>query len=216
MATPKAKSAADPYTPMPPRRRILAVARELFYRRGIHAVGVDAIAEAAGTNKMTLYRHFNSKDELVAACLREVAGEVDAEWNAIAAAHPGDPKGELTAWLQYVGQWFIGKAGRGCALANAAVELPDPDHPARQVVRAHKSAVRDRLARLCRDAALRDPEAVASQVFLICEGARVAAQSLSSDEPLARVPTLLKDLVEGHTPRDAASRGPQPRRSRQS
>ena len=72
MTAPAAKSAAAPLPTLPPpRERILAVARELFYRRGIHAVGVDAIAEAAGTNKMTLYRHFASKDALVAACLRE-------------------------------------------------------------------------------------------------------------------------------------------------
>jgi AcrR family transcriptional regulator len=214
MAAPGAKSAVDLHTPMPPRERILVVARELFYRRGIHAVGVDAIAEAAGTNKMTLYRHFDSKDELVAACLRAFAREVDLAWDAIAAAHPGDPKGELIAWLQHIGQWFIGEAGRGCALANAAVELPDPDHPARQVVREHKSAIRERLARLCCEVGLRDPEAVASQVFLLCEGARVAAQSLGLDEALTRVPSLLKDLVEEHTPPVAAARGTRQRRSR--
>ena len=71
----------------PPRERILAAARELFYRRGIHAVGVDAIAEAAGTNKMTLYRHFTSKDVLIAACLSELTQEFDAAWDALAAAH---------------------------------------------------------------------------------------------------------------------------------
>ncbi len=215
MAAPGVKFAGDSHTPMPPRARILVVARELFYRRGIHAVGVDAIAEAAGTNKMTLYRHFESKDELIAACLREFASEVDLAWDAIAAAHPGDPKGELMAWLQHIGQWFIGEAGRGCALANAAIELPDPDHPARRVVREHKSAIRERLVRLCRDVGLRDPEAVASQVFLLCEGARVAAQSLGLTEPLTRVPILLKALVEEHAPRDAASRGTRHRRSRQ-
>jgi AcrR family transcriptional regulator len=215
MAALGAKSAAEPQNAMPPRERILVVARDLFYRRGIHAVGVDAIAEAAGTNKMTLYRHFESKDALVAACLRAFAREVDLAWDAIAAAHPGDPKGELMAWLQHIGQWFIGEGGRGCALANAAIELPDPDHPARRVVREHKSAVHERLARLCRDVGLRDPEAVASQVFLLCEGARVAAQSLGLDEPLRRVPSLLKDLVEEHTPRGVAARGTRHRRSRQ-
>jgi AcrR family transcriptional regulator len=214
MAAPRAGSAAASHPPVPPRERILAVARELFYQRGIHAVGVDAIAEAAGTNKMTLYRHFASKDELVAACLRELAAETDAEWGAVAAAHPGDPKGELTAWLEHIGQWFIRESGRGCALANAAIELPDQDHPARQVIKQHKSAVRERLARLCRDAGLRDPEAVASQVFLVCEGARVAAQSLGSDEPLTRLPALLKDLVEEHTPSGAALRGKRHHRSR--
>jgi AcrR family transcriptional regulator len=181
----------------------------LFYRRGIHAVGVDAVAEAAGTNKMTLYRHFASKGELVAACLRGLVAEIDAEWNAIAAAHPGDPKGELKAWLRHIGEWFVRESGRGCALANAAIELPDQDHPARQVVREHKAAVRERLTTLCRDAGLRDPEAIASEVFLVCEGARVAAQSLGSDEPLTRLPALLNDIVEEHTPPGAASRGKQ-------
>src|ERR1700761_5428625 len=153
MAAPRAGSAAASQA-TPPRQRILAVARELFYRRGIHAVGVDAIAEAAGTNKMTLYRHFASKDELVAACLREVVREFDADWEAIAAAHPGDPRGQLLAWLQHISEWLGREAGRGCALANAAVELPDNDHPARRVVREHKSAVRQRMADLCRDAGL--------------------------------------------------------------
>src|SRR5689334_17171927 len=215
MAAPRAGSTAASHA-TPPRQRILAVARELFYRRGIHAVGVDAIAEAAGTNKMTLYRHFTSKDELVAACLRELVAEIDAEWDAIAAAHASDPKGELMAWLQHMGQWFTRESGRGCALANAAIELPDPDHPARQVIREHKSAVRERLVRLCRDAGLRDPEAIASQVFLVCEGARVAAQSLGSDEPLKRLPALFRDLVEEHTPvaADAASRVKRHHRSR--
>jgi AcrR family transcriptional regulator len=200
MIGPDAKPTAVSRTEAPPpRERILAAARELFYRRGIHAVGVDAIAEAAGTNKMTLYRHFASKDELVAECLRGVAREIDAEWDAIAAAHQGDPRGQLLAWLQHVARWFARESGRGCALANAAIELPDQDHPARQVVRQHKSAAKQRLANLCRDAGLSDPEALADEFFLLCEGARVAAQSLGSDAPLNRLPMLFKELVEEHT-----------------
>jgi AcrR family transcriptional regulator len=207
MTAPAAKSAAAPQPTLPPpRERILAVARELFYRRGIHAVGVDAIAEAAGTNKMTLYRHFASKDELVAACLREFVRERDVDWEAIAAAHPGNPRGQLLAWLQYLGEWFAREAGRGCALANAAVELPDNDHPARLVIREHKSKFRQRLADLCRDAGLNDPEGFAAEAFLLCEGARIASQSLGSEEPLTRLPVLLNDLVEQHSQPPRASR----------
>src|ERR1700742_2767902 len=73
--------------PKPPRERILEAASELFYRHGIRAVGVDAIAKAADTNKMTLYRHFPSKDELVAECLREHMREVDFYWDALTEAH---------------------------------------------------------------------------------------------------------------------------------
>src|ERR1051326_4306389 len=68
-----------------PRERIVAAACDLFYRHGIRAVGVEAIAEAGGTNKMTLYRHFSSKDELVAECLRRVGAKADALWDRIAA-----------------------------------------------------------------------------------------------------------------------------------
>jgi AcrR family transcriptional regulator len=184
-----------------PRERILTAARELFYRRGIHAVGVDAIAEAAGTNKMTLYRHFASKDVLIAACLSELTQEFDAAWDVIADAHAGDPEGQLLAWLRHVADFKENEAERGCAFANAAVELPDKDHPARRVIREHKSALRDRLIRLCRDAKLADPERLADKVFLIYEGARVTAQSVGSEGLSARLTGMLEALVADHARR---------------
>ena len=185
----------------PPRARILAAARELFYRRGIHAVGVDAIAEAAGTNKMTLYRHFASKDVLIAACLRELQQDFDAAWDASAAAHVGDPKGQLLAWLRHVCDFKASEAERGCGLANAAVELPDPDHPARRVIREYKTDIRERLIRLCREARLADPERLADEVFLICEGARVTAQSVGTEGLSARLAGMLEALVSEHAQR---------------
>src|SRR5258707_3788462 len=84
---------------IPPRERLLAAAGELFYRHGIRAVGVEAIAEAAGTNKMTLYRHFDSKDELVAEYLREAAKQDGASWDKLAQAYPDDAQAQLRAWL---------------------------------------------------------------------------------------------------------------------
>jgi AcrR family transcriptional regulator len=188
-------------TTPPPRERILAAARELFYRRGIHAVGVDAIAEAAGTNKMTLYRHFESKDALVAACLTELTQEFDAAWKAIAAAHVGDPKGQLMAWLRHICDFKEDEVERGCALANAAIELPEQDHPARRVIREYKTAAREQLLRLCRDAKLADPERLADQVFLICEGARVTAQSVGTKGLSARLAGMLEALVSEHAQR---------------
>jgi AcrR family transcriptional regulator len=192
----------------PPRQRILAAAREQFYRRGIHAVGVDAIAEAAGTNKMTLYRHFASKDVLIAACLSELTQELDAAWDAIAAAHEGDPHGQLLAWLRHVAAFKANEAERGCALANAAVELPDKDHPARRVIREHKTMVRERLVRLCQDARLADPESLADQAFLICEGALVTAQSVGSEGLSARLTGMLEALVAEHARRGSQRQSP--------
>src|SRR5271169_4291293 len=110
---------------IPPRARVLAAAGELFYRHGIKAVGVDAIAEAAGTNKMTLYRHFASKDELVAEYLRQSAKGADACWSRYEQAHPGDPLAQLLAWLKEMAAHVANADERGCPLVNAAVELPE-------------------------------------------------------------------------------------------
>jgi AcrR family transcriptional regulator len=207
MSVSTARPAADPQgTSPPPRERILAAARELFYRRGIHAVGVDAIAEAAGTNKMTLYRHFASKDVLIAACLGELTREFDVAWDAIAAAHASDPKGQLIAWLRHSGDFKENEAERGCALANAAIELPDKDHPARRVIREHKTALRERLIRLCRDAGLADPERLADEIFLIWEGARVTAQSVGAQGLSARLAETFEALVAYHARPDKTER----------
>src|SRR5215467_15814743 len=125
-----------------PRERILSAACDLFYRHGIRAIGVEAIAEAAETNKMTLYRHFASKDELVAEYLRCLAAKSRSAWDRREAEHPGDPLAQLRAWLSEMAARVASGDQRGCPLANAAVELPEKDHPARPVIEAYKSAQR--------------------------------------------------------------------------
>jgi hypothetical protein len=90
------------------------------------------------------------------------------------------------------------EAERGCALANAAIELPDKDHPARRVIREHKTALRERLIRLCRDARLADPERLADEIFLIWEGARVTAQSVGAQGLSARLAEMFESLVAYH------------------
>src|SRR5207302_4942371 len=151
---------------IPPRERILAVAADLFYRHGIRAVGVEAIAEAAGTNKMTLYRHFQSKDELVAEYLRQSAKAADACWDQLEQLHPGDELAQLRTWFREVAEHVADSDQRGCALANAAIELPEKTHPARRVIEEYKSAVRSRLIRLAQTAGLREPEMLADELFL--------------------------------------------------
>jgi len=163
---------------IPPRDRILAVAADLFYRHGIRAVGVEAIAEAAGTNKMTLYRHFASKDELVAEYLRCLAQKASASWDKLAAQYPGDARAQLRAWLGTMADHVDSGDQRGCALSNAAVELPEKDHPARPVIEAFKNAQRNRITQLCAAADLAQPELLADELFLLLEGARVTAQSM--------------------------------------
>jgi AcrR family transcriptional regulator len=183
----------------PPRARILAAAGELFYRHGIRAVGVDAIAEAAGTNKMTLYRHFASKDELVAEYLRQAAKLADACWDRFRQAHPGDARAQLRAWLAEMAEHVASADERGCALANAAVELPEKGHPARRVIEEFKVAQRGRLVELCRAAGLGEPEMLADELHLLLEGARVTAQSVGTDGLGARLVRMGEAMIAAHT-----------------
>jgi AcrR family transcriptional regulator len=183
---------------IPPRERILAVAADLFYRHGIRAVGVDAIAEAAGTNKMTLYRHFASKDELVAEYLRHLAEKAGASWDRRAAQHPGDPCAQLRGWLGDVAAQLASGDQRGCALANAAVELPEKDHPARRVIEAFKTAQRQRIIDLCAAADLDQPEMLADELFLLLEGARVTAQSIGRDGLGERFIRMGEAMIAAH------------------
>ena len=186
---------------IPPRARILAAAGELFYRHGIRAVGVDAIAEAAGTNKMTLYRHFASKDELVAEYLRQSAHAADACWERFTQAHPGDTRAQLRAWLEEMAGHLAEPDERGCALANAAIELPDKDHPARRVIEDFKRAHRMHLVRLSQDADLSEPELLADELHLLLEGARVTAQSVGTEGLAARLLRMGEAMIAAHTPR---------------
>jgi AcrR family transcriptional regulator len=188
---------------IPPRARILATASALFSRHGIRAIGVDAIAEAAGTNKMTLYRHFASKDELVAEYLRRLAAEADTLWDRLAAEHPDDPRAQLRGWLAAMGKSVTDVTERGCPLANAAVELAEKGHPARRVVEEHKNGQRARLVALCRAAGGSDPELVADALFLLIEGARVSSQSLGPEGPVCRLVRMGEALIAGHAAKPA-------------
>jgi AcrR family transcriptional regulator len=185
--------------PVPPRERILKAAGELFYRQGIRAVGVDAIAEAAGTNKMTLYRHFPSKDELVAEYLRQFAKRAVSFWDRLETEHPGDPLAQLHAWVKHMAGDVICRGGRGCALANAAVELAEKEHPARRVIEAFKKAQRERLTRLCRAAGLSDPELLADELHLVLEGARVSLQSVGPEDLGARIVRIGEAIIASHS-----------------
>ena len=185
---------------IPPRERILAAAGELFYRNGIRAVGVESIAEAAGTNKMTLYRHFSSKDELVAEYLRQAAKGEACGWDRLKAAHPGDALAQLRAWLGDMSAHVVSSDERGCPLANAAVELPDKDHPARRVIEECKADARRRVIDLCREAGLGEPDLLADELNLMLEGARVTAQSVGTHGLAARLKRMSDALIAAHAP----------------
>ncbi len=175
--------------------RIKQSARELFYREGIRAVGVDAIVEQAGVTKPSLYRSFPSKDELAAAYLRDYEAAFWERFDAAVAAHPGDPRAQLRAFLTPVATRAAKHGYRGCGLTNAAVEYPEPGHPARLVAEANKHALRRRLAEMAAEMGAADPETLGDGLLLLIEGAYVSGQLFGKGGPARAVAAVADRLI---------------------
>ena len=156
------------------RKRIFDTASELFYRRGIRAVGIEAIAAQADTTKMSLYRSFPSKDELVAEWLRDHDARFWQTWDAMSQQYPGETRKQLQAAFALLTKHVSDPAARGCPMANAAVEITEKDHPARRVIETHKAKLRARLAELCQRMGAPEPALLADELFLLLEGAQVS------------------------------------------
>ncbi|NMK49795.1 TetR/AcrR family transcriptional regulator [Achromobacter sp. Bel] len=180
--------------------RIRKTAREMFYRDGIRAVGVDAIVTQAGVTKPSLYRSFSSKDELAATYLRDYDAEFWARFNAACDAHPGDPRAQLLEYLSGLSKRAVLSGYRGCGLTNAAVEYPEPEHPARAVAVEHKLELRRRLNEMAAGMGAGDPEALADGLLLLIEGAFVSSQLFGKGGPAGRVADMADKLIQAHLP----------------
>jgi len=156
---------------IPLRERILVAAGDLFHKQGIRGVGVEAIAEAAQTNKMTLYRYFASKDELITEWVRGMIAHKEEDWKDLSARYRGDPEGQLKEWSRRIAAKLRAMEERGSALGNAFAELPDPNHPARRVMQEHKVREHKRVVRLCKAAGFPDPAFSANLFTMMLEGA---------------------------------------------
>jgi AcrR family transcriptional regulator len=180
------------------RERILDTAACLFYRDGIHAVGIDTIIAESGVAKMTLYRYFPSKDELIAAYL-ERANQQFWRWLEEEMARAPDAKGKLLRAFQALARKATSPHCLGCGFQSAAAEFPDPQHPGHKVALAHKQQILERFTALGREARLRAPEALAAQLLLLMDGAWVAARIFGTKSPAARVTDAAQALVEAHS-----------------
>ncbi len=182
----------------PPRERILTAADDLFRRYGIRGVGVEAIAEAAETNKMTLYRHYSSKDELVAAWLQSVVATWVAEWDALDRLPASVPhKKRIDRFLEAFGDAFERCAERGCAMMNSLAELPEKDHPARAVLNDYKAESRKRMIKLFRECGVAEPAKAAEEIQLLMDGAKSCVQDLGAARSRTRFIQMAKTLLDG-------------------
>lgn len=197
------KSCEDKTRRMSARDRVFAAAKDLFYRYGIRAVGVESIASEAKTTKMSLYRAFACKDELVAEYLQESARAYWDWWDETVARYPGDPCAALVALFQGQVEKCESCDVRGCPMGNAAVELTEETHPGRQVIVAHSREKLRRLQALCEAAGREQPEQLARGLYLLMDGAFFSMLSLGASGPAESLPLAARALIEAHAPKAA-------------
>jgi AcrR family transcriptional regulator len=179
------------------RERILKAATELFTAQGVNATGMDQLATVANVSKRTLYTHFGSKDDLVHAYLSNLEdGLLPAE------VAPGEACPDPRAQLLAVFDWDPRTSDeplRGCPFLNAAVEVPDPEHPVHRLVAAYKTEFARRLAVLARLAGARDPEELGERLALLYDGAVARSTALNRTGPGAHARAIATVLIDAAT-----------------
>ncbi|HUO66492.1 MAG TPA: TetR/AcrR family transcriptional regulator [Gammaproteobacteria bacterium] len=158
------------------KERILAAAYDLFSRHGIRAVGIDAIIERSGVARMTLYRHFTCKEQLVLAFLEQRAQFWASGWlQAEVLRRAATARDRLLAIFDVLGEWFRVEGFEGCTFINVMLETRNPDDRIRRSSVEHLERIRQFLAQLAGEAGIADREAFARKWHLLMKGSIVSA-----------------------------------------
>lgn len=174
--------------------RVFASARDLFYRIGIRAVGVEEVVKTAGVTKPSLYRAFKSKDDLTARYLHELDLQFWQHFDEAVAAYPADPSKQILAFMLGIAERCSLQGYRGCGLTNAAVEFPEAGHPARRIPEFSKRKLRARLRVMATEMGAPEPDVLADGLLLLIEGAFVSVHVFGASGP-ARNAALNADLL---------------------
>jgi AcrR family transcriptional regulator len=179
-----------------PKDALFETAARLFYQRGYRATGVDTIAAESGVGKMTLYRYYPSKDDLITAYLRDSDRMFWEHFEAsIRGASP--PHEKLLAFFAALQAYVLTPACYGCPFLNVASEYPENDYPGHQVALEHKTGVRERFRRLAEEAGARQPEVLADALVVLMDGAYMAARvfGASPDSPAAHLAEAVRLVI---------------------
>lgn len=199
--TPLTESLTDQRPPLKgAAQRIFDAALDLFYQRGIRAVGVDDIVCEAGVTKPSLYRNFASKEDLVVACLEEVTRDGIEKMDAVIAEAGDNPRDQVRALIAHKAAGMTDPGFRGCAISNCAVEFPEPGHQGRRVIEECKIQFRDKFVELTRAMQAREPEALADGLILLIEGAYSSSHVYGSQGPAQSLVRAADALIESYRP----------------
>ncbi len=180
------------------RELILVTAADLFFRDGFRAVGVDTIIKKADVAKMTLYRHFPSKDDLIVAYLQDTNDKFWAWFNESTAQGAEQPHTQLIAFFEALEKVVTSPQCYGCPFLNAVVDFPEDSHPGHQVALEHKQSVRARFRELAQQAGAHAPNVLADQLLLLMDGAFMAVRMFGLNNPAAHVAEAAEALIAAH------------------
>jgi AcrR family transcriptional regulator len=158
------------------RDHLLAVAQRMFCETGFHAVSIDAILEEAGVARMTLYKNFGSKEDLIVATLKR-EDKMFRQWLVSAVEAQSNHSGDRILGLFHaLRDRFACEGYYGCAFIRASIEYPVPGHPVHRAAREHKEMIRSYLRGLAAEVEGADPMTLSEQLYLLLEGAITASQ----------------------------------------
>jgi len=180
-----------------PKERILDAAEELFFAEGISRVTVEGIAAKAQSTKMTVYRHFDSKEVLVLEWLRLLVDRYSRVFDDLSARHEGDPKTQILGFAEFIANDLSAASYRGCPFTNSLAELSEPESPARLIIEEHKERQFARLVALCNEATLPEAEELATELTYLMEGAQVVAQNKSVENVGEKLLQMVRKKVSG-------------------
>ena len=178
------------------REHILQTASELFYSQGIKATGIDTIVKASGVAKMSLYKYFPSKDELVLAHLQRSKEIMQTGLLNWLADNDGDPCEKLLAVFEFFSKLMANPNFRGCPFINAAAEFAEQANPVQQATAEFYKSFRGLLADLAKQAGIANADELASQLSMLIAGAIVREQMQKQSGAMRTATTAAEILIE--------------------
>lgn len=179
------------------KRKLFETAARLFYRNGYRAIGVDTIAAESGIGKMTLYRHYSSKDELISAYLQNSNERFWSQFEQITAV-ASTPRRKLLAFFEALQEYATSPSCHGCPFLNVATEYPESGYSGHRLAFEHKKSVHARFRELSLQAGAHDPDQLADALYLLMDGAYMSARLFgpSPENPAGRLSNAARALVD--------------------
>ncbi|MEQ9519310.1 MAG: TetR family transcriptional regulator [Parvibaculum sp.] len=184
----------------PKRAELVATAQKMFAREGFKGVSIDRLLKEAGVAKMTLYKGFRTKDELILETLRQRDRTLRNWFMREVESRSTDPRDRLLTCFDVLADWTAKPDFNGCYFISALNEYAEDSHPAHRAAKEHKRMMLDYLVKLCTDAHLSDPEEIARDLRLLMEGASASKLTLNQGDSFKRAKEMARFRLERAIP----------------